>query len=303
MANALTLGTVQLGMDYGVSGKRKPSEQEAKRVLNCAIENEIHSFDTAAAYGNAETTLGDFLSERGPDSANESWFISTKFLPNSFSGLNQHDVLSAMERQLRCSEDRMGRARVGAMLLHSEHEILIREVRWALSEMAQTHPGVAFGVSAYDTDIALTSIALDCVNCVQIPASALDHRMLQSGFFDLAQDLGKAVYVRSLFLQGLLFMNPDSIPAHLELARKPLSALRKIAITRNMSIAEICIAYAKCLPGNTSLVVGCRSAEQLQEDVDAFSCNNTDHSIFEEINETISADESIVMPSLWSKGR
>ncbi|MBQ8699417.1 MAG: aldo/keto reductase, partial [Schwartzia sp.] len=60
--SGLCLGTVQLGMKYGVNNElgRQPTRKESYDVLQAALELGIDCFDTASAYGNAETVLGDF---------------------------------------------------------------------------------------------------------------------------------------------------------------------------------------------------------------------------------------------------
>ena len=47
----LVLGTVQLGLDYGIVNKNgKPTSEKALEILNTAIDNNIYIFDTAQDY-------------------------------------------------------------------------------------------------------------------------------------------------------------------------------------------------------------------------------------------------------------
>ena len=58
--NKLALGTVQFGLDYGVSsttGKVKP--EEVGKILNYAHSAGISLLDVAPAYGNSEKVLGN----------------------------------------------------------------------------------------------------------------------------------------------------------------------------------------------------------------------------------------------------
>jgi aryl-alcohol dehydrogenase-like predicted oxidoreductase len=44
--SGMTLGTVQLGMDYGISNASgKPSQQKAFQILDTAIDGGVNSFD------------------------------------------------------------------------------------------------------------------------------------------------------------------------------------------------------------------------------------------------------------------
>ncbi len=53
------LGTVQFGIDYGISNKSgKVSLDEQKRILNFAKKNGVDLLDTAINYGDSEKNLG-----------------------------------------------------------------------------------------------------------------------------------------------------------------------------------------------------------------------------------------------------
>ena len=65
-ASRLSLGTVQLGLPYGIAGRRELMTQaQADAILDAAFELGVSSLDTAAAYGCAEQRVGDYLSRRG----------------------------------------------------------------------------------------------------------------------------------------------------------------------------------------------------------------------------------------------
>ena len=58
--NKLALGTVQFGLDYGLSNVReKVSFEEAIKILNFSKVNNIDTIDTASFYGNSEKLLGE----------------------------------------------------------------------------------------------------------------------------------------------------------------------------------------------------------------------------------------------------
>ena len=63
--SAFTLGTVQLGMDYGLGADRaKPSEEKAFAVLDRAMESGVDNLDTANNYGDSEKVIGRWLQQR-----------------------------------------------------------------------------------------------------------------------------------------------------------------------------------------------------------------------------------------------
>ena len=59
------LGTVQLGMTYGLGeDKEKPSLEKAMGILDAAMEQGINILDTANNYGDSEAIIGKWLDKR-----------------------------------------------------------------------------------------------------------------------------------------------------------------------------------------------------------------------------------------------
>ena len=62
MISKITLGTVQLGLNYGINNADgMPSAETAEKVLSQAIDCGITSFDTSSAYGTSEKVLGNYF--------------------------------------------------------------------------------------------------------------------------------------------------------------------------------------------------------------------------------------------------
>ena len=60
----LTLGTVQLGMNYGIANKSgKPDIAKSFSILKTAVDGGVNSFDTSLHYGDSEEVIGSFFSE------------------------------------------------------------------------------------------------------------------------------------------------------------------------------------------------------------------------------------------------
>lgn len=75
------------------------------------------------------------------------------------------------------------------------------------------------------------------------------------------------VFVRSVFLQGLFFLDPVNLPPKVQIAREPLLLLRKLAEKEGMSIAQLAIAYIRDIDGVCSLVLGVETSEQIAENI------------------------------------
>ncbi|MBQ8551252.1 MAG: SDR family oxidoreductase [Clostridia bacterium] len=84
--SALSLGTVQLGLNYGINNQNgKPDLAASCRILDTAMEYGINTPDTAMAYGDSEEVIGKWLAAK-PES--ECPFIVTKVAGLDFSSLD-----------------------------------------------------------------------------------------------------------------------------------------------------------------------------------------------------------------------
>jgi len=65
--SALALGTVELGIDYGIDAPghfRRPSEMDAIDLVHATLDADINFIDTARSYGESEAVLGKALQGR-----------------------------------------------------------------------------------------------------------------------------------------------------------------------------------------------------------------------------------------------
>ena len=64
----ITLGTAQLGFNYGIANKTgKPSIIIANEILKSALKYGINTFDTSPVYGKSEQIIGSFLKKIPPE--------------------------------------------------------------------------------------------------------------------------------------------------------------------------------------------------------------------------------------------
>ena len=57
----ITLGTAQIGLDYGINNSQgKKSKVQNLKILKTAYEKGVRNLDTAEIYGNSHNIIGDF---------------------------------------------------------------------------------------------------------------------------------------------------------------------------------------------------------------------------------------------------
>jgi aryl-alcohol dehydrogenase-like predicted oxidoreductase len=202
----LALGTVQFGFNYGVSntnGQVQPAE--AARILALAEQAGVSLLDTAHAYGTSEAVIGMARP------AGAALRIVTKTAALSDVGL------AGVSHSFFQSLAALQRADVYALLVHDPNDLLGPDGDVLFAELAKLRQQglvTKIGVSVYDGTQIEAICARFPIDIVQLPASPFDQRLLRSGHVDRLKDGHVEVHVRSLFLQGLLLMDPAAFPPY-----------------------------------------------------------------------------------------
>jgi len=297
--NRLCLGTVQFGLHYGINNKTgKPSRPEVFRMLDEAVENGIEFIDTAAAYGDAEEILGQYIA-----SANnkDTFKIISKLRPNLIDTEEQNAEKIVM-REVEASLKRLKVERLNGYLLHTPANFYNESIINGMIKCKKAGLIENWGVSVYETQDALNAAGSGTVDYIQIPYSVLDQRLNKTDFFKIARENKVTVFSRSTFLQGLFAMEIDEVPPHLEEAKDYLKEFQQIAEKHNLSRMEAAFLFSYKNPNIDFLVFGVDNLQQLKEDI-GFAVKPSDfENCLKELQKSFQdISRSIIFPSLWAK--
>jgi aryl-alcohol dehydrogenase-like predicted oxidoreductase len=296
----MVLGTVQLGLDYGVNNfLGKPTREKSLEILDFAFNNGIRIFDTAAAYGDAEEILGEFIKKRGIE---KDVFIISKLLPNIFSNEeSEEEVKKIIESEVRKSLNRLCISKLYGYLLHTPEYIYNDKIVSALKYCKKIGLIENFGVSVYEEKDALYAASLPC-DFIQIPYSVFDQRLNNTDFFELCKKNRTKVFARGAFLQGLIVMNEEKIPEHLNEAKEYLRDFDKIIKKYGVSRLEASLLFSYNNPYIGHVVFGVDNISQLREDLEIVERNKFPEGCRNQLmNIFMNIKKSIIFPSLWKK--
>ncbi len=301
----MTLGTAQLGFDYGIANRTGiPSQSQSATILHQAIAHGVTAIDTARAYGKAEGVLGNALSGAWKSRVE----VVTKLDPLASVSPDApaSEVAAAVDASLRESCEALGTAELETVLLHrAQHYEAWGGAAWQrLLEWREKGKIGAIGVSVYEPHEALRVLRDPAVRHLQIPMNVLDWRWRQSGIKGaLAEHPDVVVHARSALLQGVLVNAVEYWPACGDFdASLCLQRLRDFASRfQRRSVADLCLAYVRSQPWITSVVVGCETLQQLQEDMDLFRLPKLSEEQCHELERGLpAAPEVLLNPSQWS---
>ena len=298
----LTLGTVALGMNYGISNDSgQPSAQESQDILSAASDLGINTFDTANDYGCAEALIGKYIggkkNEREP-------VIVTKFKPNAKAIFNRKQVREEALKSIQASLRSLQIKQVPVVLYHKdEHvptEILMDVLPPLFAELKKEGLVNITGISLYYPHEIETLIKEDLFQAFQIPMNVFDWRLIRTGMLPALSRSDKIIFIRSVFLQGLFFMNTASLKGKLTGAEKYLKGLKHIAQQEGMSIAQLAFSFVRDTEGITSLIFGAVNTRQIEENIHLLNGPSLSEKARNDI-ETLTFDipEDIIVPGKW----
>ncbi len=292
--NRLVLGTAQLGLNYGIANKTgKPDLATARDIVSAAWDGGIRYFDTAQAYGESEQVLGAVLSDLGI--GNEAHVV-TKPSPDIDHGNKNklEDALSQSLENLKCDH-------IYGLMLHRENFLDLFEKGLAdiLSTFLKQGVVENIGVSLYSPIMAKTALEISIISMIQVPANMCDHRFHEAGIFNLAKKKSATMFIRSVFLQGLLLMDIRKIPKVMQFVTPVIDKVEQLSQEFNLTREELALSYIRQKYSHAFVIVGAETKQQLVSNLAAWKSDKLSSlttridDIFAEI------DERIINPTLW----
>ena len=284
--NRIVLGGAQLGLPYGIlNGGETLSREEVARILDTAFGHGIDSIDTAIAYGQSESIIGETAQNR--------FKVISKLppIPSSVSNVSEwvHTQVDASLSRLKCTS-------LDALLLHRPQDLTGihgAELYDAISSLKIEKIIHRFGVSIYEPDELADIIGNFEIDLVQAPFNVFDRRIL--GVINQLAALNIELHVRSVFLQGVLIAGPAGRPQRFEPWFEHFALFDEWVHSTGMSAMSCCLGFALQQPGVAKLVIGATSAESLAEII--ASVPNIHVDVPAHLQSSI---EKLIDPRVWS---
>ena len=260
----LSLGTVQLGLNYGINNQSgKPDRTQAFAILNAAMQGGINALDTAPAYGDSEEVIGAWR-QTVPETQRP--FVTTKLEKIDHSSLEALRV--GIRKQVEASKARLGVDTIPLLMLHSfeDYDCDRENMKQVFAELKERGDIRFSGISAY-AQHDYSVIAASGFDAVQIPCNIFDWRQVDNGGIQTLADSGMMIFVRSVYLQGLVFQKPEELDPRMAFAHETLVKFRALCERFGLAPAELALSFALSLPGVTSLVLGSEKPEQVEQNI------------------------------------
>lgn len=283
----IALGTVQFGLVYGIANQGgQVSRTAAKDMLRLAAASGIDTLDTAIAYGQSETCLGEIGAQ--------GFKLVTKLpaVPEACP-----DLGGWVQDQVVASLSRLGVDTLYGLLLHRPDQLLGADgnaLSEALQRLKETGQVQKVGISIYAPSELEALTPHYRFDLVQAPFNLLDRRLHTTGWLQRLKDVGTEIHARSAFLQGLLLMSPATIPEKFSPWSELWSTWHRWLAQHSMSAVQACLAFPLSFPEIDRVVVGADSVSQLDQIITAAVCTLPD-----DLPDLCCDAENLINPARW----
>ncbi|MCS7263079.1 MAG: aldo/keto reductase [Aquificaceae bacterium] len=286
MVEKFVLGTANFGMEYGISCGRKLKKEEVFEILDRALYEGIWGVDTAVAYGEAHSVLGEYIRQR-----RRSLRIITKLPAGDYT--TYEDVYSKVLQSLEI----LGLEKVNILMLHSFQTFLKHKdiVIGSLKSLRKEGIIEDYGISVYHTQ-EVFEFYKACKEpfAIEFPLNVFDRRFVP--YLQSWKSEGLMLFARSIFLQGLFFLPEDKLKGVFERAKDKILSLRELPKRLGMDLACLCLNFVTSFKELDGFVVGVDNVEQLVRNVD---CLRMSVSLDNQLKEFETEDEEIILPYMW----
>ncbi|HEY8615715.1 bifunctional regulator KidO [Phenylobacterium sp.] len=248
----LGLGSGQFGLDQPAF-RGRPRDAEARDILAIAARSGIGALEVSRCPATVETTLGQITPKPNPFR-----MTITTVRPDRGPDL--------VEAEVRAQLQRLSVDRVDTILAPSATDLFSTNgpIVWdRLRALRDSGLCRKIGVSVYASDDPIGLTRRFKPDVVQAPASLLDQRLLVDGTLAALAEMGVEVQLRSIFLNGLLFLPPDRAPSHLKAAAGRISRARRLIAEGRSDPLQAALGFALSRPEASTVLVGVASAAEM----------------------------------------
>ena len=252
----LVLGSVQFGMAYGITEKAKPSVKEVEKIVSTFMSKGGHVIDTAVAYGDSHIVLGKLPKKPA---------FMTKIPSLNALTIERIDLKNIAETALvQLKVDQLE-----CISFHEIKDVLGPNGQDNVNQMINLRKmGICrkIGLSLYSPDQLEATIKKfpGIFDIVQAPLSLLDQRFLDTATQVVLLEKME-FHARSIFLQGLLLLAPDTVPNSVKRIKPFLKKVQELCNEHSIEPIKLVFLFLKEALANGKAVVGVHSSKQLKQ--------------------------------------
>lgn len=290
--NKICIGTANFDQTYGIYNTNKIKKKDIKSLLLYCKKNNINNFDTAPRYNNSELILGKFLNYfHNP-------LVSTK-LPKIENNL--HNIEKWLNINVEKSLKKLNLNNINVLYIadnsnfNNKNISFLKDLYNAVIKLKKNNLINNIGFSVYDLNI-INNQKFIFPDVLQIPFNIFDQNILKKKYLNKLKKNKIKIYIRSIFLQGVLLTRDIEKITNLSL-RKKIEDLNKFRKNLSINNLEFNLNFINKFDFYDKVLIGINSKEQLDDIINFKKIKNFDIN-YKKYN---CEKRTIIDPRLWTK--
>ena len=202
----IILGTANYNTSYGVL-KNKMKKKDLIEVLDVCKINKINKIDTASGYKNLSRIL---------NKKKNNWEIFTKIKISKESYIKEFEKIHKNYSNYQIN-----------LLLHNTLDLKNKKFKKFILEIQQ-RKNIKIGISIYNVKEIFESYRKIKYSFIQAPGNLFDNRViLNKRVKNFLRKNKIKLFIRSIFLQGILCLDKNLIIKKLKDLKKPIELIQK----------------------------------------------------------------------------
>ena len=286
------IGTASIGMNYGISNQNnKFSKRNSEKLLSYCIKNKLSYFETSGSYGYAEDLLIKFSNKNNLK-------IIYKIPPISSETINDND-LSKIYINLNRTIKKFKKNSLKDLFLHSYSDLEKKGSEKLFNLLLNFKKNTQvqnIGVSLYDRNQVDSVLQNYDFDTIQIPFNILDNNFTKTNYLKKIKKRNIKIHARSIFLQGLLLMDPVKINPFFDKIKPNLLSFNRYASKRNISKSSLCFNFVNSIKEIDKLIIGINNISHIDEILKNLKLKKK---YYRNINFNKNIDEKYTNPNKW----
>ena len=283
----LGFGALEIGRNWPYWRKEeqdflRPTESEAVRLLDMAVDLGINFFDTAPAYFKSEEILGKAFKQK-----RNSILIATKCGEwfdgeHSVYDYSAAETLKFIENSLRLLQT----DHIDLLQIHSASADVVRsgETLSAMKKARQDGKVRFLGVSTDQVEAARLAIESGDYDTIQVTYNIV-HRQFSDEVFPLAEKAKVGVIIKGGLGTGELTSKFTDIDDTKK--RDQIASLKRIADENEVSLQEVALRFSLSHPVVSTVIAGTKNPVHLRSNCEASMKGALEISLMEQLSQAL----------------
>jgi len=270
MKNRIILGSANFDQTYGIR-KNFIRKSEIKRLLNLASKSKVKVIDTSPHYHNSEKIIG---------SLNKGRFKIISKIPKIPKNIEKKNIKKWIKSKASISLKNLKIKKFECLLLQNVNSLQSKhgsEIYKSMKSVKTNGLTNKIGISIYDFNSLGKILKKFKFDLIQAPLNIFDQRLIETGWLKKLKEKKIEVHVRSIFLQGILFLKHNQLPRTLKKFKKNWKIWENWLKKNKLKPLQACLLFIFKQNELDGVVLGCNNRNQLNK---ILKLNRTKSSLF-----------------------